>query len=55
MNIFSIEKVERFLSYKSRDYVIETTTKLLFDLLYNLFNIELTTLRNYLDNILQKE
>ena len=29
--------------------------KLLFDLLYNLFNIELIALYNYLDNILEKD
>ena len=29
--------------------------KLLFDLLYNLFNIELIALYNYIDNILEKD
>ena len=54
-NIFSIKKVKRLLFYKNRDYIIETIIELLFDLLYNLFNIELTTLRDYLDNILEKK
>ena len=47
-----MKKIKRLLSYKSRDYAIEIIIKLLFDLLYNLFNIELTTLRDYLNNIL---
>ena len=54
-NIFSIEKVERLLSYKNRDHAIETIIELLFDLLYNLFNIELIALRSYLDDILAKK
>ena len=51
-NIFSIKKAERLLSHESRDHAIETTAELLFDLLYNLFNIELTALRSYLNNVL---
>ena len=47
-----MKKVERLLSYKNRDYAIKTITKLLFNLLYNLSNIELITLRNYFNNIL---
>ena len=54
-DVFLIEEVDRLSSYKERDYVIKTTAKSLFDLLYNLFNIELTTLRTYLDDVLAKD
>ena len=43
------------LFYKNYNYVIKTITKSLFNLLYNLSNIKLTTFRNYLNNILKKE
>ena len=54
-DVFSIEEVDRLSSYEGRDYVIKTIAKSLFDLLYNLSNIELATLRTYLDDILAKD
>ena len=53
-DVFSTEEVDRLPSHEERDYVIETTVESLFDPLYNLFNIELATLRTYLDDILAK-
>ena len=54
-DVFSIEEVDRLSSHEERDYVIETTAKSLFDSLYNLSNIELATLRTYLDDALAKD
>ena len=54
-NIFFIKKINRLFFYKERNYVIDIITKLFFNLLYNLFNIELIILRIYLDNILAKD
>ena len=54
-DIFLIEEVDRLSSHEERNYVIKTTVESLFDLLYNLFNIELATLRTYLDDILAKD
>ena len=54
-DVFSIEEVDRLPSHEERDHVIETTAKSLFDSLYNLSNIELATLRTYLDDILAKD
>ena len=54
-DVFSIEEVDRLSSHEERDHVIKTTAKLLFDSLYNLSNIELATLRTYLDDILAKD
>ena len=54
-DVFLIEEVDRLSSHEERDYVIETTAKLSFDSLYNLSNIELATLRTYLDDILAKD
>ena len=54
-DVFLIEEVDRLSSHEERDYVIETITELLFDLLYNLFNIELATLRTYLNDVLAED
>ena len=54
-DVFSIEEVDRLSSHEERNYIIKTIAKLLFDLLYNLSNIELATLRTYLDDILAKD
>ena len=53
-DVFLIEEVDRLPSHEERDHVIETTAKSLFDSLYNLSNIELATLRTYLDDVLTK-
>ena len=54
-DVFLIEEVDRLSSHEERDHIIETITKSLFDLLYNLSNTELATLRTYLDDILAKD
>ena len=54
-DVFLIEEVDRLSSHEERNYVIETIIELLFDSLYNLSNIELTTLRTYLNDILAKD
>ena len=54
-NMFFISKVNRLLSHKNHDYIIEIITKSSFDSLYNLFNIELMKLKRYLKNILTKD
>ena len=54
-DVFSTEEVDRLSSHEERDYVIETIAKSSFDLLYNLSNTELATLRTYLDDILAKD
>ena len=53
-DVFSTEEVDRLPSHEERDYAIETTAKPSFDSLYNLSNIELATLRTYLDDALAK-
>ena len=53
-NVFFIQEASRLLFYKNRDYAIKTITKSPFDSLYNLFNIELTKLRRYLNDALTK-
>ena len=54
-DVFLIEEVDRLSSHEERDYVIKTIAKSLFDLLYNLSNIELATLRTYLNDVLTKD
>ena len=54
-DVFLTEEVDRLSSHEERNHVIETTAKPSFDLLYNLFNTELATLRIYLDDILAKD
>ena len=53
-NIFLIKKISRLLFYKNRDYIIKIIAKSFFNSLYNLFNVELTALKIYLDDILKK-
>ena len=53
-DIFLIKKVNRLSFYKKYNYIIKIITKSLFNLLYNLFNIKLTKLRRYLNDILIK-
>ena len=54
-DIFLIEEINRLLFYKNRDYIIEIIAKPFFNSLYNLFNIELTILGIYFDDILKKD
>ena len=54
-DIFFIIKTNRLPFYKDRNYIIKIITKSFFSSLYNLFNVELTTLKTYLDDILKKD
>ena len=54
-DVFLIEEVDRLSSHEERNHIIETTTELSFNSLYNLSNIELATLRTYLDDVLAKD
>ena len=55
VNIFSEENVNLLSTYKVNDYAIDLNEKkLLYNLLYNLFNTELEILRDYLENVLVK-
>ena len=49
------KKIKRLLFYKNYNHVIDIITKLLFNSLYNLFNIKLIILKNYLNDILIKD
>lgn len=54
-DVFSTKNVEKLSLHESHVHVIKTTTKSLYDLLYNLLNIELTTLKQYLNDVLTKK
>ena len=54
-DIFSIWETSYLLSYKSYDYISKTIIDLLFNSLYNLFNIKLIILRSYFNDTLTKE
>ena len=53
-DIFLLKEVSQLLLYKNYDYIIKTIAKLLFNLLYNLFNIELIALKIYFNKALAK-
>ncbi len=54
-NVFSTESVDKLLLHEDHDHAIEITAELSYELLYNLSNTELATLRQYLDDVLAKE
>ncbi len=54
-NVFSTKSVNTLSLHKSHDHAIEITAKSSYESLYNLLNIELVTLRQYLNNVLTKE
>jgi hypothetical protein len=54
-DVFSIENVDRLSLHEEYDHAIEITVKSLYDSLYNLLNTKLTTLRQYLNDVLAKE
>ncbi len=54
-DVFLTESVDKLLLHEDHDHAIEITAKLLYESLYNLSNIKLATLRQYLDDILAKE
>lgn len=49
------KNIEKLLLHKNHDHVINITAKSSYDLLYNLLNIELTILKQYLNDVLTKE
>jgi len=54
-DVFSTESADKLSLHKDHDHAIEITAKSSYELLYNLLNTELATLRQYLDNVLAKE
>ena len=54
-DMFSEENADLLSAHKVSDYIIDLNEKkLLYNLLYNLFNTELEILRDYLKNVLVK-
>jgi len=54
-NVFLTESVDKLLLHEDHDHAIKITAKSSYELLYNLLNTELATLRQYLDDVLVKE
>jgi hypothetical protein len=54
-NIFLIKSVDRLFLHEKHNHAIEITVESLYNLLYNLLNTELATLRQYLNDVLTKE
>jgi len=54
-DVFLTESVDKLLLHEDHDHAIEITAKSSYESLYNLLNTELTTLRQYLNDVLAKE
>jgi hypothetical protein len=54
-DVFSTESVDRLFLHEEHNHAIEIIVKSSYDLLYNLLNTELATLRQYLDDVLTKK
>ncbi len=54
-DVFLTESADKLSLYEDYDHAIEITAKSSYESLYNLLNTELTTLRQYLNNVLAKE
>jgi len=54
-DVFLTESADKLFLHEDHDYAIEITAESSYESLYNLSNTELTTLRQYLNNILVKE
>ncbi len=54
-DVFLTESVDKLLLHEDHDHAIEITAESLYELLYNLLNTKLVTLRQYLDDVLVKE
>jgi len=54
-DVFLIKSINKLLLHEDHDHAIEITAESSYELLYNLSNTELATLRQYLDNVLAKE
>ncbi len=54
-DVFLTESADKLSLHEDHDHAIKITAKSSYELLYNLSNTELATLRQYLDNVLAKE
>jgi len=54
-DVFLTESADKLSLHKDHDHPIEITAESLYELLYNLLNTELATLRQYLNDVLAKE
>jgi len=54
-DVFLTESADKLSLHENHDYAIEITAKSSYESLYNLSNIKLTTLKQYLNDILVKE
>jgi len=54
-NVFLTESVDKLSLHEDHDHAIEIIAESSYKSLYNLLNTKLTTLRQYLDDVLAKE
>ncbi len=54
-DVFSTESADKLSLHEDHDHAIEITAESSYESLYNLSNTELTTLRQYLDDVFMKE
>ncbi len=54
-DVFLTESADKLSLHENHDHAIKITAKSLYELLYNLSNTKLTTLRQYLNDVLVKE
>jgi len=54
-DVFLTESVDKLFLHENHDHAIEITAKSSYNLLYNLSNTKLVTLKQYLNNVLVKE
>ncbi len=54
-DVFSTENADKLFVHEDHDHAIKIIAKSLYESLYNLLNTELTTLRQYLNDVLAKE
>jgi len=54
-NVFLTESADKLSLHEDHDHAIEIIAKSSYELLYNLLNTELATLRQYLNDVLAKE
>jgi len=54
-NVFLIKSADKLSLHENHDHAIKITAKSSYESLYNLLNTKLTTLRQYLNDVLVKE
>ncbi len=54
-DVFSIKSINKLFLHEDHDHAIKITAESSYESLYNLLNTELTTLRQYLNDVLAKE